>query len=102
MTDVAAVRSRGGARRVSTRAHSSLHARSLRPRRGETPAGGAEGLLRHGGRRHLVLLLLLVHRHGHHGDAAADGDAHADERAVQVRRDAGHLRHAVGARVRVG
>ena len=31
-----------------------------------------------------------------------DPDLHADERAVQVRRDAGHLRHAVGARVRVG
>ena len=29
----------------------------LRPRRGEPPAGGAEGLLRHGGRRPLVLLL---------------------------------------------
>ena len=30
---------------------------------------------------HLVLLLLLEHRHGHHGDAGADGDAHADEAA---------------------
>ena len=47
---------------------------------GEATGHGSEGLLR-GGRNHLLLLLLLRHGHGHHGDAGADGHAHADEAA---------------------
>jgi len=48
-------------------------------RGGETAAHGTHGLLSGGGGDHLLLLLLLGHGHGHHGDAGADGHAHADE-----------------------
>jgi len=51
-------------------------------RRCGEPARGRDGperLLRHGRGGDFVLLLLLEHREGHHRDAAADGDAHADE-----------------------